>query len=405
MMLKKLVPLNFVKNNSFKIQLKKGEGINVWDTDNKKYIDCLTPPAYLPLGHNNHNYKLTISNSLKKNKIIQAPLLSENINFLQLIKTILPTNFANNSKFIHCSRNPVDNAIKIAKNVTKRDHVMFFEGSSHSLIEKYRYSKIDLYNMELNQPVPYFGTPYQDYKKNVNFIDYRISNAELKPAAIVVEPLHFDNGVHLHPIEWMRDINEIAHKHGIIFILDERNTGFSKTGQNFYFDENGINPDIVCLSENIGTNYPFHLLCFKTELENKKNCFKDVEFYQGNQLALKLGINLIEHLVRNNMNDHMLNIKSKININMNYLKNCYGNLIVDRRIYGSSNAIEFENNEKSKNLVLNIQKNAVENGLLFQTAGKNDQIIKLSFPLIIENQDIDEIFSKLDKSLQKALFQ
>ena len=285
-MLKKLFPINFVKNNFFKIQLKKGAGLNVWDINNKKFIDCITPPGYLPLGHNHPFYGLAIAEAWKNSRILQTPLLNENVNFLQLIKSILPPKFANESKFIHCSKNPIDNAIKIARNITKRDHVIFFEGSSHSSIEKYQYSKVDLYTMELNQPVPCFGTPYQDYKKIAKFIDYRITNSELKPAAIVVEPLHFYNGIHLHPTEWIKDINDIAHKHDIIFILDEKNSGFSKTGRNFYFEQNGINPDMVCLSENIGTNYPFYLLCFKDNLENEKGCFKDIEFYAGNQILL-----------------------------------------------------------------------------------------------------------------------
>ena len=108
--------------------------------------------------------------------------------------------------------------------------------------------------------------------------------------------------------------------------------------------------------------------------------------------------------MKNNINNHIEHIRSKVNINMNYLKNCYGNIIADRRIYGTLNALEFESNKKAKNLVLNIQKNALENGLLFQTAGKNNQIIKLSFPLIIKEKEVDEIFSKLDKSIQKSLF-
>ncbi|VVU95601.1 Aminotransferase class-III [seawater metagenome] len=407
------------------IVLKKGKGIYVFDTNDKKYIDCIAAAGTLPLGHNHvviQNAILEFINGDYPVQTMDIPT-SLQIEFTKKLYEFLPKEFSDNARLQMCSPSggdTIEAAIKLSKIATGRNNILAFQGGYHgqgfgpsSLSGKVRGS-FSYSGMSDVHFLPYpneYRCPMsigkEGYKIIVKYIENLINNPQSgigKPAAIILETIQGEGGVNPAPSEWLKMIREITLKNDIILIIDEVQTGFCRTGKKFGFEHSGIVPDILCLAKAIGGSMPLALMMHHKKLD-KWSEYQHSGTWRGNQLAFLTGLRCMEYmekeelwvnaeqmgrLMYNKLNDIKLNNKS----------------IGDLRAKGLMLAIEFiDTNNKDDKIpspekALKLQSNCLENGLLTLRGGQFKNVIRIMPPLNITSDQVEEIINIINISIR-----
>lgn len=173
--------------------------------------------------------------------------------------------------------NSVEAALKLARKVTGRQHVLSFTNAFHGMTlgslavtgnsMKRMGAGIPLTNSSKIPYDDYFSGATEDFLWLERVLEDSGSGVD-KPAAIIVETVQGEGGLNAARAEWLRALSDLCRKHEILLIVDDVQAGCGRTGAFFSFEEAGIVPDIVCLSKSIsGFGLPMALTLFRPELD------------------------------------------------------------------------------------------------------------------------------------------
>jgi diaminobutyrate-2-oxoglutarate transaminase len=173
--------------------------------------------------------------------------------------------------------NAVEAALKLARKVTDRQHILSFTNAFHGMTlgslavtgnsMKRKGAGIPLTNSSKIPYDDYFSGAVEDFIWLERVLDDSGSGVD-KPAAIIVETVQGEGGLNAARAEWLRALSNLCREHEILLIVDDVQAGCGRTGTFFSFEEAGIKPDIVCLSKSIsGSGLPMALTLFRPELD------------------------------------------------------------------------------------------------------------------------------------------
>ncbi len=387
----------------------KAENYLIWDEDDNKYIDFLSGAGALNYGHNNKRIMDKVINYLRNNGIVHSLDMATTAKkiFLEKFHEIIlfPRNL--NYKVIFpgpTGTNSVEVAIKTARKVTKRLNVLSFTNAFHGMsLGALSVTGNKFKRKGAGVPLLFNDVmPYENYLEGFNSIKLLRKYFEDKgsgidiPAAIILETIQGEGGLNTASKEWIKEIRALCNDFNIIFIIDEIQTGCGRTGEFFSFESAEIKPDIVCLSKSIGgVGMPMSLTLIKPEYDQWKPGEHNGTF-RGNNLAFVAAAEALEYW---RTNDFKTSIKEKaklVNEKLVYLKTHYKN-IKDIRGRGLMQGIVIPKlGDKSASTVV---KAAFENGLLIETSGPENDVIKLLPPLTIDEYALKEGLDLLEKSI------
>ena len=249
------------------IAIKTTRGVIVEDTKGQVYLDCLAGAGALPLGYNHSEINQVMIAQLNEGVPYQTLDLTtpSKDEFIKSVMEFLPANFAKTARIQFCGpsgADAVEASIKLAKLYTKRNAMASFHGAYHgmtngslaltgSLSAKGR-------RTGLMSDVHFFPFPYNfrckfglggkaGAKQSIRYIESVLCDDEsgiTKPAAIIVEPIQGEGGVIPASNLWLQELRRLTTEHGILLIFDEIQCGVGRSGDNFAFEESGIEPDI-----------------------------------------------------------------------------------------------------------------------------------------------------------------
>ncbi|MEM0139717.1 MAG: acetyl ornithine aminotransferase family protein [Ferroplasma sp.] len=239
-----------------------------------------------------------------------------------------------------------------------------------------------------------------DYLEDYVFAKFLPSN---NVAAIMVEPIQGEGGYIVPPMDFHKKLIEIAHDNDILYIMDEVQTGFGRTGNFFaseYFD---VDPDIMSVAKSIASGIPMGASVVKSKYNFEKSGLHSNTF-GGNLLASVASKATIEEIKNRDMLKNSRVNGAYLNKRLRELMEKY-NPIGDVRGLGLMQAIDFVKDRRTKahNAALrnNVIENAYKHGLILLGAGES--AIRFIPPLIITEKQIDEAIDVLDKSIKEAL--
>ena len=372
----------------------------LFDTNGKRYIDFLSSAGSMNYGHNNPDIKKAIINYLSKNSPINMlDMFTEaKEKFFETFydKILIPRNLQ--YKIMCCGptgANGVEAALKLARKNTGRTEIFAFCGGFHgmslgALSCSSNINSRNGANVPLNNVIhiPYDKTPNINSLDYLNFIISDDHSGINKPAAIILETVQAEGGINIASIEWLKSIREICTKENIIMIIDDIQVGNGRTGPFFSFERANIIPDIIILSKSIsGFGLPMSILLIKPDLD----IFSPGEHngtFRGNQLSFIGGSAGINYYIDNNLEEKTA--KNSIIIK-NELKKITQK--IDTRGLGLIWGIDF--NSIHKNISAEIIKKCFEKGLIVESAGRNNNVIKILPPLTIEEHILKEGLSIL----------
>lgn len=232
------------------MQLVRGSGARVWDSEEKEYIDLLAGIAVNALGHANHRLVAAISNQMQT--LGHTSNLMATLPVIELAEKLVELRGDESARVFFCNSGAEANeaAFKLAR-LTNRTRMVVAEGSFHgrtmgSLALTAQPPKQDPF-----RPLPGDVTvvPFGDVDALAQVMDESV-------AAIVLEPIQGEGGVRVPPMGYLKRARELADRHGALLILDEVQTGMGRTGTWFAYESEGVEPDILTLAKGLGGGVP-----------------------------------------------------------------------------------------------------------------------------------------------------
>jgi 4-aminobutyrate aminotransferase/(S)-3-amino-2-methylpropionate transaminase len=219
-------------------------------------------------------------------------------------------------------------------------------------------------------------------------------------AAVIMEPVQGEDGFVIPSKYFVQQVKKNCEKYGILFIADEIQTGFGRTGKMFAIEHFGIVPDLITMSKSLGAGLPISAVTGKAEMMDAPNPGEIGGTYGGSPLGCVAAIEVIHMIEDEGLLKRSIKIGSAFKSRFDYLQNqCQQ--IGEVRQLGAMCAIEFVKGhsikEPNKEVVTEILVKAHQKGLILMSAGLYGNIIRLLTPLVITDDQLEEGFTVLEE--------
>lgn len=267
---------------SFPSVFKKAEGSVMTDVDGRDYLDFFAGAGALNYGHNHPVLREALVEYLNGNGIVHALDMATEakVRLLETLHEVLLAPRGLNYKVQFpgpTGTNAVESAIKLARKVTGRQGVVSFTNGFHGMTLgalsvtgntfKRQGAGVPLSNVQFMPFASYLGEEANTLNYIRSFLEDHSSGVDL-PAAIILETVQAEGGVNVASDTWLRGLRELTEKLGVLLIVDDIQVGCGRTGNFFSFESSGIVPDIVTLSKSIsGYGMPMALVLMKPDLD------------------------------------------------------------------------------------------------------------------------------------------
>ncbi len=372
----------------------KAQGEWLYDEDGTKYLDFLAGAGTLNYGHNNPLFKEKLLKYINEDGITHGLdlhtkakrefLESFNENILKPRDLNYVVQFTGPT-----GTNAVEAALKLARNITGRENVISFTNGFHgvslgSLATTGNQHHRGAAGVSLNgsSRMPYDGYMGDDIDTTA-YLDKCLSDSSSGidlPAAVIVETVQGEGGINAASFEWLKNLEAVCRKYDVLLIVDDIQAGCGRTGTFFSFEEAGLKPDIVTMSKSLGGyGLPFAVVLIKPELDQWKPGEHNGTF-RGNNFAFITATAAIEHYWMDDSFSKEIKFKGGyVSRRLNAIVEKYGEGNFTTRGRGMFQGINCVSGEVAEK----ITHKAFQKGLIIETSGADDHVIKFLCPLVI----------------------
>ncbi|ACR11521.1 diaminobutyrate--2-oxoglutarate transaminase [Teredinibacter turnerae T7901] len=384
---------------SFPRIFHRAKGEFMWDEEGNRYLDFLAGAGTLNYGHNNPLFKQALLDYIEEDGVTHGLDLHTRAKgeFLQTLNDLIlkPRNMEYMVQFTGpTGTNAVEAAMKIARNVTGQQNIVTFTNGFHgvslgSLAATGNSHHRDAAGVSLNgtHRLPFDGY-LGDNIDTTEYLDKVLGDSSSginSPAAVIVETVQGEGGINAASIKWLQNLQKVCRKHGILLIVDDIQAGCGRTGTFFSFEESGIEPDIITLSKSLsGYGLPFAVVLMKPELDQWKPGEHNGTF-RGNNLAFITAKAALENYWADATFSNEVKKKGRyITSRLDDIASKYGNGRFSTRGRGMFRGINCVNGE----IAGKITHLAFKKGLIIETSGADDQVVKFLCPLTISEENL-----------------
>lgn len=396
---------------SFPRVFNKAQGEYLYDTEGNQYLDFLAGAGTLNYGHNNPVFKKELLKYIEADGITHGLDLHTKAkgNFLNTFNDMIlkPRNMDYIVQFTGpTGANAVETAMKLARKIKQRETIISFTNGYHGVTLGALATTGNQHHrggagMLLTgvDTLPYDGYMGDDMDTTA-YLDKVLTDSSSgvdHPAAIILETVQGEGGITAASYGWLQNIEKICKKHDILLIVDDIQAGCGRTGTFFSFDEVGIQPDIITMSKSLsGYGLPFAMVLFKPEHDIWKPGEHNGTF-RGNNLAFVTAEAAIKHFWSDDLFSKEVKRKGKYMYDrINKIIDQYGEGNFSSRGRGMFQGI----NCVSGDLASKITKLAFKNGLMIETSGADDHVIKFLCPLTISDQNLKKGMDILEDAIE-----
>jgi 4-aminobutyrate aminotransferase/(S)-3-amino-2-methylpropionate transaminase len=319
--------------------------------------------------------------------------------------------------FFNSGAEAVENAVKIARLATKRPAIIAFEGGFHgrTLLALTMTSKANPYKAGLGPFAPaVYHLPFaQDYRgpssaEALAALE-RVLVTQVPPdevAAIVVEPIQGEGGFVPAPEEFLHGLRRICDEYGIVFVADEVQTGFGRTGAMFAIEHYDIEPDLIVVAKALASGLPLSGVLGKAELMDAPHEGAVGGTYSGNPVALAAANAVLDVIEEEDLIERAKVLGEALVERMSAWQSRFEQ-IGDVRGRGAMLAIELVRDRESKmpapELASRVIEEALQRGLLLLKAGLYSNCVRVLTPLVITDDELTEALDVWEAALGAAL--
>ena len=214
-------------------------------------------------------------------------------------------------------------------------------------------------------------------------------------AAVIIEPVQGEGGFVPAPTEYLRGLKALCEKHGILFVADEVQTGFARTGSMFAIERSGVEPDFLVCAKSIAGGLPLSAVIGKAALFDKIAPGGMGSTYGGNPVACAAALAVLDVIEEEGLIERAETIGAKVEARWRSIQKGVGKGVFgDVRRVGAMCGVELvqdgDPNKPNTDAAAAIQTKARDMGLIFLTAGRKAQVIRTHVPLTISDAVLDE---------------
>ena len=376
--------------NRFPVVLEKGEGVYLYDTDGKKYLDFAAGIAVEALGYGNRKYNDALKDQI--DKLMHTSNLYYNLPIMEAAEKILKVSKMDRVFFTNSGTEAIEGAIKAAKKYayTRDGH------TDHEIIamnHSFHGRSLGALSVTGNK---HYQEPFEPLLGGIRFADFNdleSVKAQLtdRTCAILFETVQGEGGIYPATQEFMDGIEKICKERDILLILDEIQCGMGRTGEMFAWQGYGVKPDIMTSAKALGCGVPVGAFLMTERIAEKSLKPGDHgTTYGGNPFvgaAVSTVLDIFEEL---NLPALVKEISAYLEIKLDALVDKY-DCLTQRRGVGLIQGVV------TTKPVGEITSKALEEGLLIISAGSD--VLRFVPPLVIEKEHVDEMIEKLDHTL------
>ncbi len=376
--------------NRFQIVLEKGDGVYLYDTDGKKYLDFCAGIAVFALGYHNEAYNDALKNQI--DKLIHTSNYYYNVPAIEAAKKLKKASGMDRVFFTNSGAEAIEGAIK-----TARKYAWLKDGSTdHEIIAMNHSFHGRTMGALAVTGNPKYREPFEPLIGNIRFADLNDLESVKKQitdktCAILLETVQGEGGVFPATEEFLKGVRALCDERDILLILDEIQCGMGRTGYMFAWQKYGVKPDIMTSAKALGCGVPVGAFLMTEKVGQSSLVAGDHgTTYGGNPLACAA----VEKVLDLFEQDHII---ENVRETAPYLEKCLDELkkkhscITERRGAGLMQGLVFDCP------VGDIINRALEKGLILINAGAN--IIRFVPPLVITKENVDEMISILDSCI------
>lgn len=395
-------------SRSFPVMFDKAKGSIIHGRDGREYLDFLSGCSSLNYGHNDPDMKSALVEYVAADGITHGldMFTDAKARFLEAYEEIIlkPRDMDYRLMFTGpTGTNAVEAALKLARKVTGRTNVIAFTNGFHGMSlgalaatgnsGKRGGSGVALSDVHRAAYDGYFGPDVDTADLLEQMLDDPSSGIDA-PAAILVETVQGEGGLNAASPEWLRKIEAIARNHGALFIIDDIQAGCGRTGSFFSFEGQGLNPDIITQAKSLsGMGLPFALLLLRPEHDIWQPAEHNGTF-RGNNHAFITARVALEKFWRDDA--FMGEVQEKAAHLEQRLGEIAGRYDLTLRGRGMMQGI----NTGDGALAAEICGLCFEAGLIIETSGGQDEVVKVLCPLTISREQLDSGLNIMDGAFE-----
>jgi 4-aminobutyrate aminotransferase/(S)-3-amino-2-methylpropionate transaminase len=398
--------------------IERGEGAILQDVDGNRIIDLGAGIGVVNVGNAAPRVVSRVieaAQAFTHTNFTTAPYMGY-IEVCEALNRITPGTHKKKSILQNSGAEAVENAIKIARHATKRPAIIVFEHAYHgrtnltmALTAKnipYKEGFGPFANEIYRMPMPYsfhyegnLATMTQDYLEMVTSkIEKEVGSHNV--AAILIEPIQGEGGFIVPPKGFLPGLSKFASEHGIVFIADEVQTGFARTGKMFACEDESVVPDMIITAKGIAGGLPLAAVTARAEIMDSSHVGGLGGTYGGNPIACAAALGAIETIEEEKLVERAVHIGKILNESLTALAKKYP-IIGEVRGRGAMQAIELvEAGTKNPNPIAMaaVIKYCQSKGVLILTAGTYANVIRFLPPIVISDELLKDALGVLEEA-------
>lgn len=376
--------------NRFSLVLDHGEGVYLYDTDKKAYLDFAAGIAVCALGYSNEAYKNALKDQV--DKLLHTSNLYYNVPTIEAAKKALKASGMDRIFFTNSGTEAIEGAIKAAKKYayTRDGH------AGHEIIAmKHSFHGRSIGALSVTGNAHY-QEPFAPLMPGVKFAEYNNleSVKELvtdKTCAVIMETVQGEGGIYPADPAFIEGVRRLCDEKDILLILDEIQCGMGRTGEMFAWQNYGVKPDIMTCAKALGCGVPVGAFFLTQRVADKSLAPGDHgTTYGGNPFVGAAVSAVFDQFKACDILGHVKEVAPYLEQKLDELVEKY-DFLVTRRGKGLMQGVV------CKLPVGKVAAAALEHGLIVITAGAD--VLRFVPPLVIEKQHVDEMIEKLEKAL------
>ena len=363
--------------------LVRGEGARVWDAEGREYIDCIGGHGVAVVGHANPRVAEAIATQARR--LLTCPngyCNDVRAELLELLVSISPGDFGG-AFLCNSGTEAVEAALKIARLVTGKTRFVAAMRGFHGRT---------LGALSVTWRREYRG-PFEPLIPGVEFVPYNRLDAveealgEGDVAGVILEVVQGEGGVIPGKGEYLRGVQELCKRHGALFIVDEVQTGFGRTGRMFACEHHGLEPDLICLAKGIAGGVPMGAVLIHRRLGKMPPRLHGSTF-GGNPLACAAALAAIRYIRDERLPERAAELGAYFS---DELRGISSPLVHEVRGLGLMVGVELK--RRARPFIEALE----ERGVLVLSAGST--VIRFLPPLVISREELSRVVEALKEVL------
>jgi 4-aminobutyrate aminotransferase / (S)-3-amino-2-methylpropionate transaminase / 5-aminovalerate transaminase len=399
----------------------KADGAIIEDVDGNQYIDFAGGIGTMNIGHARPEVTRAIAEQAAKftHTCFSVMMYEPYIALAERLVKLTPGEFPKKALFFNSGAEAVENAVKIARWATGRPAIIVFENAFHgrtlmtmtmtSKVKPYKYGFGPYAPEVYRAPFPY---PYRMNMTPQQATEYCMQELESmfigdvapdQVAAIIVEPVQGEGGFMVAPPGFLRALKTVCEKHNILFVADEIQSGFCRTGRMFAVEHDGVEPDLMIIAKSMGAGMPISGVIGRAEIMDAPPPGTLGGTYSGNPVACAAALAVLDLYEKEDYAARSREIGQVITKRFLSMQERYP-LIGEVRGLGGMAAMELVTDRTTKepdsHAASEVLAAAHHRGLVLIKAGMYDNVLRILVPLCVSDEQLKKGLDIFEAALE-----